>query len=154
VTRCALYRHYDADNRLVYVGVSDVLSARDRQHASHSPWHDKVARTETQWCIDRAHALALERVAIAHEEPMHNVVYARPKAVSGGLSIKDAIALWPTRKALADDLLEPLENVHKWAQADRIPAWKHAAFLEAASLRGFDLTAEWLVKAHDERVPA
>jgi hypothetical protein len=83
MTRCALYRHYDADNRLLYVGVTDCLSVRDRQHAATAVWHDKVARTETQWCLSRAHALALEAVAIVHEGPLYNVVHARkPKRIS------------------------------------------------------------------------
>jgi excinuclease UvrABC nuclease subunit len=154
MTRCALYRHYDAEGRLLYVGVTDCLSARDRQHAATAAWHHKVAKTETQWCLSRAHALALECVAVVHEAPLHNIAHARKAQTPGEMSVKAAIALWPTRKALADDMREPLENVHKWAQAGRIPAWKQARFLEEANARGFDLSAQWMVEAHDERVSA
>ncbi len=73
MTRTALYRHFDADGVLLYVGITDCLSQRDRQHAASSGWHAKVVRTETQWCLSREHAADLERVAVKHEKPLHNV---------------------------------------------------------------------------------
>jgi len=68
----ALYRHYDADGRLLYVGITDSLQERQKQHSYASEWADKVAKTEVEYALTRAHAADLERVAIRHEAPMFN----------------------------------------------------------------------------------
>lgn len=63
--------------------------------------------------------------------------------------IPEAIALWPSRKALAADVGAPEGVVHKWARHGRIPADRMADFVRAARVRGFEgITAEWLVEAH------
>lgn len=79
MARTALYRHFDADGLLLYVGISDALSARDRQHAAASSWHDQVRRTQTEWLDTREHALALEAVAIAFECPVYNLKRSNPE---------------------------------------------------------------------------
>lgn len=76
MSRTALYRHYDAEGRLLYVGITDCLSARDKQHREVAAWHKDVVRSETQWCVSRQHAAALERVAIRFERPVYNVALA------------------------------------------------------------------------------
>jgi len=76
MTRTALYRHYDAEGRLLYVGITDCLSERDKQHAATSHWHGNVHRTVTEWCLSRQHAMDLEAVAVRHEKPLHNVALA------------------------------------------------------------------------------
>lgn len=81
MTRTALYRHFGANNELLYVGVTSHMTARDKQHSYSSPWHHLVVRSETQWCETRAHALALERVAIQFELPEFNAV-GKPKIVA------------------------------------------------------------------------
>lgn len=73
--KTALYRHYDQNGVLLYVGISDHLSSRDRQHLAGSPWHKLVSKTETDWCVSRDHARALESVAIRYENPLHNVMH-------------------------------------------------------------------------------
>lgn len=86
MARTALYRHFDANNRLLYVGISDCLSERDRQHTATAHWHNAVARSEVQWCLNREHAAALEAVAIRFEMPLHNVALARPMEAVGKVS--------------------------------------------------------------------
>jgi len=78
MTRTALYRHYDAAGALLYVGITDCLSERDKRHAATAHWHDLVHRTETEWCLSRGHALALEKVAIQFEKPLHNLANREP----------------------------------------------------------------------------
>lgn len=78
MTKTALYRHFNAKGQLLYVGISDCLSARDKHHVHTSHWHDLVTYTETQWCLSREHALDLERVAIRHERPKYNVAHSKP----------------------------------------------------------------------------
>lgn len=73
MARTALYRHFDAEGRLLYVGISDCLSARDKQHAATAKWHGDVVRTEAEWLNSRDDAVLAEARAITREKPTHNV---------------------------------------------------------------------------------
>ena len=64
-------------------------------------------------------------------------------------TVKDLIDLWPTRKVLAEDVATTKERVDKWAQTGSIPARFHAAVLRAATVRGFEVTADDIVRMHD-----
>ena len=74
--RTALYRHYSADGRLLYVGISLSPMARTAQHAGSAAWFDNVARIEIEWHDNRKDALIAERNAIAADKPSCNVVVA------------------------------------------------------------------------------
>ncbi len=73
-------------------------------------------------------------------------------------SIRDLIGLWPTRASLADDLraLSPgidvtTARVHKWAENGAIPARYQLPVLMAGRRRGFDLSAELILRLHAPR---
>lgn len=74
----ALYRRFDGDDLLLYVGISDDLRARSRWHERHSPWTPFVSRRTTEWLPSRAAAEAAERVAITTERPLFNQQHAVP----------------------------------------------------------------------------
>jgi DNA-binding transcriptional regulator YiaG len=74
MTRTALYRHYAADGALLYVGITDGLSSRDKQHRASKHWHDDVAETRTAWFPIRSEAQKAETKAILQERPLHNVM--------------------------------------------------------------------------------
>lgn len=70
-------------------------------------------------------------------------------------TVKDLINLWPTRAEMAVDVSKSLGDktvtvgqVHKWAQFQSIPARFHWAVIAAGTARGFDLTAEIMVRLH------
>lgn len=75
-------------------------------------------------------------------------------------SVRDVIGLWPSRKALADEVeaagsggpeeAVTVERVHKWAKRGVIPATYHGRVLRAAARRGIPLSADDLVAAHDQ----
>lgn len=73
-------------------------------------------------------------------------------------TVSGLIALWPRRADLADDITDQLDGratvsvdvVHKWARSGSIPARFHYALLSAARSRGFDVTAELIVRVHGE----
>ncbi|MEQ8511188.1 MAG: hypothetical protein RLN67_02400 [Algiphilus sp.] len=67
-----LYRYFDAENRLLYVGVANDFEARDRAHRSASPWYQQKAQATTTQFPTRAEALAAERQAVRNESPLHN----------------------------------------------------------------------------------
>jgi hypothetical protein len=72
-----LYRHFDAANKLLYVGVSLSTLNRLGQHKDHSHWFTTIARVEVSRFPTRADALAAERLAIQVEAPAHNIRHAR-----------------------------------------------------------------------------
>jgi hypothetical protein len=45
-TRPCVYRHYDVEGRLLYVGATQDIKKRDEGHRYASPWAKDVARTE------------------------------------------------------------------------------------------------------------
>lgn len=63
-------------------------------------------------------------------------------------TIRELIDLWPSRKALAEDVSTTLDRVHKWAVVGAIPARFHFAVIEAAKARGFSLSADTIVTLH------
>jgi len=75
-----LYRHFDADGKLLYVGISLSAISRLGQHQDHSHWFGSIARVEIVSFPSRADAIAAEREAIKNEKPLHNIVHRRVEA--------------------------------------------------------------------------
>lgn len=69
-----LYRFFDAEDRLLYVGISCQPFARLAQHREDKAWWASIASTRLEHFEDRAAALAAELAAIKAENPLHNVV--------------------------------------------------------------------------------
>ena len=69
-----LYRCYDANGRLLYLGVSLNAVSRAAQHRAGSAWFASVARIdiETLQC-SRTEIELRERTAIKREKPLHNI---------------------------------------------------------------------------------
>jgi len=93
-----LYRFFDADDRLLYVGIAGNPGRRFHQHANGpdgKPWWSHVARSTMEHFDTREEAAAAEVAAIVTERPMHNVVHNRstsPRqaaAPAGGVVLTD-----------------------------------------------------------------
>ena len=76
MTRTALYRHWDADKNLLYVGISLSAIARLGQHIAGSHWSDEISSVTIQQYPDRDSAIIAERRAIAEEAPLYNIAHA------------------------------------------------------------------------------
>ena len=70
--RTALYRLFDADNKLLYVGIAANPHERWQLHASVQTWWGAVVVREVEWFATRNQALAAEARAIASEGPRWN----------------------------------------------------------------------------------
>lgn len=70
--RTALYRLYDADGQLLYVGISSNPDARWRQHASEKGWWSDVTTKSVEWFETRKSAHRVEVAEIEDDEPLHN----------------------------------------------------------------------------------
>lgn len=72
-----LYRFFDADGRLLYVGITYRMPDRMSSHRRTKPW-DEVKSITVERYPDRASAAAAEVKAIREEKPLWNVVHAGP----------------------------------------------------------------------------
>lgn len=70
---CELYRHFDKNGVLVYVGISNSALLRTANHRDQSKWFDQVVRIEIERFPSRADALAAEEKAIITEKPTFNL---------------------------------------------------------------------------------
>lgn len=73
MTRTALYRLFDAADRLLYVGISTQPTRRFGEHAHDHAWGQEVAQTTVEWFDNRETALVAEREAILGEDPPYNI---------------------------------------------------------------------------------
>lgn len=79
--RICLYRYFDADDALLYVGVSADPFVRRGQHA-RKDWMRELRYAEFEWFSSRSDALDAEKQAIWRERPKWNIVHARtPRAL-------------------------------------------------------------------------
>lgn len=68
-----LYRIYDANDGLLYIGASGHLGPRLNNHRLHKPWWPEVDRILAVMVGPEHEALAAERAAIRAEMPRYNV---------------------------------------------------------------------------------
>jgi predicted GIY-YIG superfamily endonuclease len=72
--RTALYRLYDAEDQLLYIGISSSPTRRWRQHERDKGWWPQVAKLVMVWLDSRLDAQSAEGHAIKAEGPLHNVI--------------------------------------------------------------------------------
>lgn len=88
-SRTALYRFFDADGDLLYVGISLNPWTRWKQHKSVKDWAEDVASSTIEWHDTREEALDAERLAIIDERPRYNVVHNRQPATGAVTRLAD-----------------------------------------------------------------
>lgn len=70
-----LYRYFDAEHRLLYVGISFSALNRAIQHKSSAKWWSEQRTMTRETHPTRSAAEEAERRAIATEKPIHNIVH-------------------------------------------------------------------------------
>ena len=86
--KTAIYRHYDKDGVLLYVGLSRNPIKRLGQHRVHSLWFYSISRMEIEWAKTREDAAEKEYRAVRREKPLFNTVYNRPNSKRRGETMK------------------------------------------------------------------
>lgn len=69
----SVYRHYNDDGVLLYIGKTCQGGHRQCQHATGKAWWDEVALTEWEHFVTEDEALAAETAAIIDEAPLYNI---------------------------------------------------------------------------------
>jgi predicted GIY-YIG superfamily endonuclease len=72
----SLYRFYDAENRLLYVGITLHVPNRWSDHARGKSWWRDVDHSTVEHFATRAEAAAKELTAIRTEGPLYNIAGA------------------------------------------------------------------------------
>ena len=80
-----LYKHYDSEGVLLYVGIS--LSATNRlyQHKSESHWYHNIARVDIENFPSRVELMAAEIKQIRELGPLHNIREAAASSLTDEL---------------------------------------------------------------------
>lgn len=68
-----LYRHFDAQDNLLYVGISLSTVSRLSQHKDHSHWFKEISKVTIQRFPTREEALKAEVQAVFSENPKCNI---------------------------------------------------------------------------------
>jgi predicted GIY-YIG superfamily endonuclease len=89
MTAHAIYRQFDATDRLLYVGMTNNPKRRLAEHKCRAVWGDQIARVEVVWMHTAEEAAIAEAEAIRTERPMFNGGTARPHMATG-----DAMRDW------------------------------------------------------------
>lgn len=74
----ALYRHFDAQGNLLYIGIAANVTARTIQHSKNSAWARSMSHLTIEHFDNRKDAMLAEAEAIRREKPLHNIVHAGP----------------------------------------------------------------------------
>ncbi|QGJ90324.1 G-I-Y-Y-I-G endonuclease [Mycobacterium phage Chuckly] len=84
-----LYRFYNAEDDLLYIGITNNPRSRFNQHHADKAWFKSVARSTMQHFATRAELETAEVAAIQSEMPRYNVAHVvhnkgelRPKSIS------------------------------------------------------------------------
>jgi predicted GIY-YIG superfamily endonuclease len=70
-----LYRHYDSDGVLLYIGISLSFMVRLASHRHHKHWFNAIAMTKYENFATRREAAKAEKLAIKSEKPLHNIAH-------------------------------------------------------------------------------
>lgn len=72
----AVYRFFDSEGKLLYVGLTSNPGARWSSHEKEKPWWHTVATVTVERQPTLADAVAVEAAAIRNEHPLHNIAHA------------------------------------------------------------------------------
>lgn len=104
-SRTALYRFFDVNGRLLYIGITEQVGRRWDAHMRLKSWWPEVHRQTVEWHDSRAAAAAAEVAAITEERPRHNARHSTqlPENVVLGSAWRCPACKWETTD-LADQL--------------------------------------------------
>jgi predicted GIY-YIG superfamily endonuclease len=72
-----LYRMFDANEQLLYIGLTNNPKGRFGRHRDTKDWFAQVSRIQLEIFDSRQELVDAERAAIAAEKPLHNIVHNR-----------------------------------------------------------------------------
>ncbi len=122
--KAVVYRHFNAEGRLLYIGSSRKPFTRMATHLKDAAWCEQIANVTFTWYETEAEAQEAEWDAIVAERPDHNVVgLVRSKPADSGSNVFARVtAAVGTQRELARALGVTPQPLTKWKNRDRVPA--------------------------------
>lgn len=143
VRRTQLYRHYDADGQLLYVGISLSALLRTRQHRENSPWFANIAKITVETFPDRATAYDAETFAIENERPLYNV----QKVLDGAKAESRAAEVRLAKMVIAAKItsLSPAYKVFEAAQELGLTSDHVTRLIKAKKIRACKIASQTII---------
>lgn len=150
-----LYRHFDSNNVLLYVGVSVSAVHRLTQHKRTAHWFNDLSRVDIEQFSSRKAVLAAEKKAVVNEKPKYNKQLKTARVTASKISawkLTDRIVFKPVyhigevagmldisttifyRRYVKSGKLHPFKMKKKVREYDMLTGWQVIEFLE--SLQG------------------
>ena len=76
-----VYSFYAASGECLYVGCTDNVARRIRQHQNERPWASDITRMVVTVHADHSEGLAAEAAKIRAEQPVYNVVHTQKRPI-------------------------------------------------------------------------
>lgn len=135
-----LYRMYDADGALLYIGISKSAIARLTQHLDTQPWANEIVDTKiAHHAVTRRQLEQIERDAIIAEKPKYNVIHnGRPAAPA---KPNTGFRCEVCRKAAAFVQADPYEQWHAFCKTHDDGCERY--FIEAHRIATPEQVAQW-----------
>lgn len=108
---CALYRMYDGEENLLYIGISVSPITRTGQHYSEKEWFREVCLIELEWFDDVKSAQQAESIAIRRERPMHNIISAAKPRYRRETALVKVISFAESQDRLAEEVITSLQHI-------------------------------------------
>ena len=103
--KTSLYRHFDSEGRLLYVGISYNALARLSQHENDKPWADDICSVTIQHFESRNLAIEAECAAIKKEKPLHNIIMNKPLQKGSGAKRSLPRHMWTYKVSINNEIL-------------------------------------------------
>jgi predicted GIY-YIG superfamily endonuclease len=98
----AVYRLWDADGNLLYIGSAYDPDERCKEHRK-KPWWPEVARRTEEWCSNRGSAYKAELAAIAVEKSKYNAMGTPSYRPPDTEAVRRRKELGPLRQRLLEE---------------------------------------------------
>lgn len=141
----SLYRLFDAEGSLLYVGITVHFLQRVQQHSVGQTWWEEVARIEVEHFADRLAAGAAEIHAINTESPRYNIkdvkIPRTRRDASADPVVRDVHAVDPTTTTKRGRGQPPKHpDLRRELVRVRLPGALLARLKATAASRGMTLT--------------
>jgi predicted GIY-YIG superfamily endonuclease len=140
-----VYRLFDKEGNLLYVGVTSSVAARFAAHEEEKAWWHEVNEVKQELFDTREEAFRAEKVAIRTEDPTYNKIRygsSTPKSSQAFYSKGEGPyvdVVGP--KEMAERLGVQHETVHKWRYRQVLP--EPALILSGTPMWEWETIKEW-----------
>lgn len=131
-----LYRAFDSDGQLLYIGISGQWHQRLHQHEKTSDWIEKADYVKIERFADRQAVSEAEQLAVITEKPLYNKVYVEEYESAAThwhrikKWVKSGVAPDEQHQELVDDLRSTAFEVYGNKPAQLRPRGMAFLFLE------------------------